>query len=282
MEGHAVGELSGTGRWRLFDHDGVTAVLYEWNVKHLAGLDEPAGADRAADLRVEPQLGHGPRRRGAGPPRRLRTACRGVSRRRRSRHFLAAGVGVLIAGAVTAGLLGCGTSSTAEQPLSLRLSGSGLYPRFAVDRGDYVARCESDSPRIKVYAGQGTRVSVDGRRARSGRFDAAVGRPAGAGLRDQRRERRSAPRLRDPLPAVRLPGLELSAAAAWSDGVLHGRLPASGQGGAWIVIFDQAGMPRWWHRTRGRVLWAHVLRGGRDLLVAGVRRWIRGRSSHGS
>ena len=32
MEGHAVGELSGTGRWRLFDHDGVTAVLYEWNV----------------------------------------------------------------------------------------------------------------------------------------------------------------------------------------------------------------------------------------------------------
>jgi hypothetical protein len=32
MEGHAVGELSGTGLWRLFDHGGVTAVLYEWNV----------------------------------------------------------------------------------------------------------------------------------------------------------------------------------------------------------------------------------------------------------
>ena len=32
MEGRAVGELSGTGRWRLFDHDGVTAVLYEWDV----------------------------------------------------------------------------------------------------------------------------------------------------------------------------------------------------------------------------------------------------------
>jgi uncharacterized protein YndB with AHSA1/START domain len=33
MEGEAVGELTGTGRWRLFERDGVTAVLYEWNVR---------------------------------------------------------------------------------------------------------------------------------------------------------------------------------------------------------------------------------------------------------
>jgi Polyketide cyclase / dehydrase and lipid transport len=33
MEGRAQGELTGTGRWRLFEHDGVTAVLYEWNVE---------------------------------------------------------------------------------------------------------------------------------------------------------------------------------------------------------------------------------------------------------
>jgi uncharacterized protein YndB with AHSA1/START domain len=32
MEGEALGELSGTGRWRLFEDAGVTAVLYEWNV----------------------------------------------------------------------------------------------------------------------------------------------------------------------------------------------------------------------------------------------------------
>ncbi|HEX5374929.1 MAG TPA: SRPBCC family protein [Solirubrobacterales bacterium] len=32
MEGDAVGELTGTGRWRLFERDGVTAVLYEWDV----------------------------------------------------------------------------------------------------------------------------------------------------------------------------------------------------------------------------------------------------------
>ena len=32
LEGDATGELAGTGRWRLFERDGVTAVLYEWNV----------------------------------------------------------------------------------------------------------------------------------------------------------------------------------------------------------------------------------------------------------
>jgi uncharacterized protein YndB with AHSA1/START domain len=32
IEARAVGELEGAGRWRLFEHDGVTAVLYEWNV----------------------------------------------------------------------------------------------------------------------------------------------------------------------------------------------------------------------------------------------------------
>ena len=33
LEGEASGELEGTGRWRLFDSDGATAVLYEWNVR---------------------------------------------------------------------------------------------------------------------------------------------------------------------------------------------------------------------------------------------------------
>ncbi|MGV1048896.1 MAG: SRPBCC family protein [Solirubrobacterales bacterium] len=32
LEGHAVGELEGTGRWRFYEQDGITAVLYEWNV----------------------------------------------------------------------------------------------------------------------------------------------------------------------------------------------------------------------------------------------------------
>ena len=32
LEADAVGELSGIGRWRLYEQGGVTAVVYEWNV----------------------------------------------------------------------------------------------------------------------------------------------------------------------------------------------------------------------------------------------------------
>jgi len=32
IEGQVDGELAGTGRWRLFEADGATAVLYEWEV----------------------------------------------------------------------------------------------------------------------------------------------------------------------------------------------------------------------------------------------------------
>ena len=32
LEGDASGELSGVGRWRLFEQGPTTAVLYEWNV----------------------------------------------------------------------------------------------------------------------------------------------------------------------------------------------------------------------------------------------------------
>jgi hypothetical protein len=33
LEGDASGELAGVGRWRLFEQGGLTAVLYEWNVR---------------------------------------------------------------------------------------------------------------------------------------------------------------------------------------------------------------------------------------------------------
>jgi hypothetical protein len=33
IEGHATGELEGTGTWRLSESDGVTTVRYDWNVR---------------------------------------------------------------------------------------------------------------------------------------------------------------------------------------------------------------------------------------------------------
>ena len=46
LEGRAVGELEGVGRWRLYEQDGVTAVLYV-ECEHDQALDEPAGAAAA-------------------------------------------------------------------------------------------------------------------------------------------------------------------------------------------------------------------------------------------
>ena len=33
MQGEVEGELAGTGRWRLYEQDGITAAIYEWNVR---------------------------------------------------------------------------------------------------------------------------------------------------------------------------------------------------------------------------------------------------------
>jgi hypothetical protein len=38
MEGQATGELAGTGRWQLFEEEGVTAAVYDWNVRTTAPL----------------------------------------------------------------------------------------------------------------------------------------------------------------------------------------------------------------------------------------------------
>jgi hypothetical protein len=37
MEGEATGELEGSGCWRLFEQDGVTAVIYDWQVRTTRG-----------------------------------------------------------------------------------------------------------------------------------------------------------------------------------------------------------------------------------------------------
>lgn len=33
IEGFTTGDLEGRGRWRLFEHGGVTVVLYQWDVR---------------------------------------------------------------------------------------------------------------------------------------------------------------------------------------------------------------------------------------------------------
>ena len=174
----------------------------------------------------------------------------------------AAGVGLLIVAAVVAGLFDGASSDAAASP-HVRISGRGLFPAFAAGRRDYVTRCRSGSARVSISAGRGTRVSVGGRRARSGRFVIELPRIAGQDFRvsavagDQQRtyEVRCLP---PGFPRWRFSRLRPGPAGFFTVAV-----KTPGEAGAWIIVFDQAGMPRWWLKSPGRVLWAQVLRDGR-------------------
>jgi hypothetical protein len=51
MSGEATGALAGTGHWRLFEQDGITAVTYEWDVrttKRWMNLIAPGGGTGVA------------------------------------------------------------------------------------------------------------------------------------------------------------------------------------------------------------------------------------------
>ena len=77
--GHAASS-PGTGHWRLFEQDGVTAVTYEWNVAHHEGVDEPARAGRAAGVRLQPRHRDALGRRGTRAAARLQFVSSRLSR----------------------------------------------------------------------------------------------------------------------------------------------------------------------------------------------------------
>jgi uncharacterized protein YndB with AHSA1/START domain len=64
MEGHAVGELTGVGRWRFFERGRGDGGALRVGRQHQEALDERPGADCGAGVRVESRLGDGARREG--------------------------------------------------------------------------------------------------------------------------------------------------------------------------------------------------------------------------
>jgi hypothetical protein len=176
--------------------------------------------------------------------------------------ILAAGIGLLIAGAVAAGLFGAEGSSTGQRAPKVHLSADGLYPPFAAHRSAYVARCESGSARVSVAAGPGTRVSVGGGRPRSGRF--RVEPPVSPGedfeIAAAAGDLQRAYRVRCLPPGF--PRWRFSRLRPGPSGLFTVTFKPPGDPGAWVVDFDGAGMPRWWIHSSRRLLWAQVLRDG--------------------
>ena len=65
MEGRATGALTGTGHWRLFEQDGVTAVLYNWHVQTTKRWMNAIGRVARPVFEVQPRRRDALGRRGA-------------------------------------------------------------------------------------------------------------------------------------------------------------------------------------------------------------------------
>lgn len=82
------------------------------------------------------------------------------------------------------GLILCaGPAAAASNPASV-VTSPALKPAFAARASDYTVRCKpGESVRVTVKAPRGTRISVDGAPARSGRFRRSVGLAEGQAFR---------------------------------------------------------------------------------------------------
>lgn len=144
----------------------------------------------------------------------------------------------------------------------VEIEGGGLYPRFHPERHHYVARCGPGAPRLRVDAGDGTRVRIGSGRARSGSFAAATAARPGEDFElgvDQDGQAwvyqvRCLPR---DFPAWSFERLRPGPRGMFTVAFRSPKLSRP-----WIVVFDGSGTPLWWHSPARPALWARVLADG--------------------
>ncbi len=142
-------------------------------------------------------------------------------------------------------------------------SSPALQPRFSADRHYYVARCDGGRLRLRVHAGQGTKVRVASAGPRSGTFTA---RPATAPGNDfrvtaGRRGHEEAWKIRC-LPAD-FPELGYERLRESPPGMFSIALPPGRKSPRpWVIVLDNMGVPRWWYSPQTRALWSQVLEDG--------------------
>ena len=171
-----------------------------------------------------------------------------------------------------AGLVGIGASNRLalphgpnapeDRPPSLTVANETLYPRFDRRRHRYVARCPAGSVRFGVRTGARTRVAVGAARARSGSFHTTAPIRPGQDIeiRAVRGDRRGSYSVRC-LPAG-FPAWRFHGFARMPEGMFTVTLPATDRSGAWVIVFDQSGTPRWWYSPRTSAIAGQVLPDG--------------------
>ena len=148
-------------------------------------------------------------------------------------------------------------------PPRMEIVSSALYPDFDPARHRYVARCAGGSLRLAVRADPGTAVSVAGRRAREGRFEAETAVPPGEDIAVDATAsgaRRETYRIRC-LPRG-FPAWSYRALRRPPRGMFAVSVEVSNDSRPWVIVFDQDGTPRWWANPATSTLWSQVLPDG--------------------
>lgn len=171
-------------------------------------------------------------------------------------------VGLTVAGllALVIAALGIARNEQPEKRSSLTIE--GVFPDFDPAETRYVSRCGRSAEPIRASAGEGTKVAVGSRPARTGvvRIAPEV-RPGedfpitvlGGGHRDTYWVRC----LPADFPEWRFEELHPTPA-----GLFVVSFRASRDARPWVIVFDREGVPRWWHSPETRALWAQVLSDG--------------------
>lgn len=148
-----------------------------------------------------------------------------------------------------------------------------LIGRFATDKPDYVVRCAPGRRvRLKVHAPAGLRVSVDGRRSRTGGFKASVELASGQGFRLVAKRHGHLRRYSVRCLPQDFPGFAAKR-TGHPEAAGYVVAPTFSLGGVfrrYVAIFDSFGVPVWWFDAGGPALNASLLPNGHLLWSSGL------------
>jgi hypothetical protein len=138
----------------------------------------------------------------------------------------------------------------------------GLFPSFDPQKERYVSRCGRGAAPIEIEAPPGTHVSVGPRHNLSGSVSIPTATPPGGDfpieVLHQGRSRTYRVRCLPPdFPAWRFESHRPA-----PPGFFVVSFKAGDDARAWVIVFDDEGVPRWWFNPPTRVLWGQILGSG--------------------
>lgn len=156
-----------------------------------------------------------------------------------------------------------------HQPSLLALGGSGLIPRFAPGRHDYVARCFPGAAKLELNPRRRVTVSIGSTKVDPGGLSPADWGTPGTDFRinASRSGVRESFRIRC-LPR-QFPTWTLRRFRPGPEGLFVVSTVKSKGLPPWVIVFDQDGDPRWWYRPATLAYDAQVL-------TDGTVAWARG------